>query len=124
MSRSLNLAVIPGDGIGQEVVTEGLKVLAAALPQETKLETKEYDFGAKRYHATGQTLTDADLAELKAHDALHPERGVEADLGGDLVGRADPDRTAGARVGTFRALADHHEVDVGIARQGAVDTRI
>jgi 3-isopropylmalate dehydrogenase len=70
MSRSLNLAVIPGDGIGQEVVTEGLKVLVAALPQETKLETKEYDFGAKRYHATGQTLTDADLVELKAHDAI------------------------------------------------------
>jgi 3-isopropylmalate dehydrogenase len=70
MSRSIDLAVIPGDGIGQEVVTEGLKVLAAALPQEAKLETKEYDFGAKRYHATGQTLTDADLAELKGHDAI------------------------------------------------------
>jgi 3-isopropylmalate dehydrogenase len=70
MSRSINLAVIPGDGIGQEVVTEGLKVLAAALPQETKLETKAYDFGAKRYHATGQTLTEADLAELKGHDAI------------------------------------------------------
>ncbi|SEG96007.1 3-isopropylmalate dehydrogenase [Actinacidiphila yanglinensis] len=70
MSRSINLAVIPGDGIGQEVVAEGLKVLSAALPQETKLETKEYDFGARRYHATGQTLTDQDLAELKAHDAI------------------------------------------------------
>jgi len=70
MSRSINLAVIPGDGIGPEVVAEGLKVLTAVLPQETKLETKEYDFGAKRYHATGQTLTDADLAELKAHDAI------------------------------------------------------
>ena len=70
MSRSLNLAVIPGDGIGQEVVTEGLKVLSAVLPQDVKLETKEYDFGAKRYHATGQTLTDDDLAELKAHDAI------------------------------------------------------
>src|SRR5689334_4005486 len=70
MSRSINLAVIPGDGIGQEVVTEGLKVLSSVLPQDVKLETKEYDFGAKRYHATGQTLTDDDLAELKAHDAI------------------------------------------------------
>ena len=60
MSRSLNLAVIPGDGIGQEVVAQGLKVLSAVLPQDVKLETKEYDFGAKRYHATGETLTDAD----------------------------------------------------------------
>ncbi|MDJ0341646.1 3-isopropylmalate dehydrogenase [Streptomyces sp. H10-C2] len=70
MSRTLSLAVIPGDGIGQEVVAEGLKVLAAALPSDVKLETKSFDFGAKRYHATGETLTDADLAQLKKHDAI------------------------------------------------------
>ncbi len=70
MSRSINLAVIPGDGIGQEVVAEGLKVLSAVLPQDVKLETKEYDFGAQRYHATGETLTDADLDALKQHDAI------------------------------------------------------
>src|SRR3954470_14726878 len=70
MSRSLNLAVIPGDGIGQEVVAEGLKVLSAVLPQDVKLETKDYDFGAKRYHATGETLTDADLDALGQHDAI------------------------------------------------------
>jgi 3-isopropylmalate dehydrogenase len=70
MSRTLSLAVIPGDGIGREVVTEGLKVLTAVLPPDTKLETKEYDFGATRYHATGQTLTDEDLTQLKAHDAI------------------------------------------------------
>ena len=70
MSRSINLAVIPGDGIGQEVVAQGLKVLSAVLPQDVKLETKEYDFGARRYHATGETLTDADLDALKQHDAI------------------------------------------------------
>src|SRR5688572_22703721 len=70
MSRSINLAVIPGDGIGQEVVAEGLKVLSAVLPQDVKLETKDYDFGARRYHATGETLTDADLDALKQHDAI------------------------------------------------------
>jgi 3-isopropylmalate dehydrogenase len=70
MSRSLNLAVIPGDGIGREVVAQGLKVLSAVLPQDVKLETKEYDFGARRYHATGETLTDADVAALKQHDAI------------------------------------------------------
>ncbi|MFF7179059.1 3-isopropylmalate dehydrogenase [Streptomyces sp. NPDC008121] len=70
MSHSIDLAVIPGDGIGQEVVAQGLKVLAAALPQDVKLETKEYDFGAKRYHATGETLTDADAEALKQHDAI------------------------------------------------------
>ena len=70
MSSTISLAVIPGDGIGQEVVAEGLKVLAAALPQDVKLETKTYDFGARRWHETGETLTDADLAELKEHDAI------------------------------------------------------
>ena len=70
MSRSIDLAVIPGDGIGQEVVAQGLKVLSAVLPQDVKLETKEFDFGARRYHATGETLTDADLDALKGHDAI------------------------------------------------------
>ncbi|ATL30708.1 3-isopropylmalate dehydrogenase [Streptomyces formicae] len=69
-SRILNLAVIPGDGIGPEVVAQGLKVLNAVLPQDVKLETKEFDFGAKRYHATGETLTDADVEALKQHDAI------------------------------------------------------
>ncbi|MFF8368427.1 3-isopropylmalate dehydrogenase [Streptomyces lydicus] len=70
MSRSIRLAVIPGDGIGQEVVAQGLKVLTAVLPQDVKLETKEYDLGAKRWHATGETLPDAELESLKQHDAL------------------------------------------------------
>ncbi|GGU15618.1 3-isopropylmalate dehydrogenase [Streptomyces violascens] len=69
-SRSINLAVIPGDGIGQEVVAQGLKVLRAVLPQDVKLETREFDFGARRYHATGETLTDADVEALKQHDAI------------------------------------------------------
>ncbi|MFI0779194.1 3-isopropylmalate dehydrogenase [Streptomyces sp. NPDC021212] len=70
MSRSIRLAVIPGDGIGQEVVAQGLKVLRTALPQDVKLETKSYDLGAKRWHATGETLTDAELESLKDHDAI------------------------------------------------------
>ncbi|MET9530232.1 MULTISPECIES: 3-isopropylmalate dehydrogenase [unclassified Streptomyces] len=70
MSRSLNLAVIPGDGIGQEVVAQGLKVLNAVLPQDVKLETEEYDLGAQRWHRTGETLPDAELESLKRHDAI------------------------------------------------------
>ncbi|MCZ7457809.1 3-isopropylmalate dehydrogenase [Streptomyces sp. WMMC940] len=70
MSRSLNLAVIPGDGIGQEVVAQGLKVLSAVLPQDVKLETEEYDLGAKRWHRTGETLPDAELDSLRQHDAI------------------------------------------------------
>ncbi|GHH51808.1 3-isopropylmalate dehydrogenase [Streptomyces candidus] len=70
MSRSINLAVIPGDGIGQEVVAQGLKVLNSVLPQDVKLETKEYDLGAQRWHRTGETLPDAELEALKRHDAI------------------------------------------------------
>ncbi|MFI9027122.1 3-isopropylmalate dehydrogenase [Streptomyces sp. NPDC053560] len=70
MSRSIRLAVIPGDGIGQEVVAQGLKVLSAVLPQDVKLETQEYDLGAKRWHATGETLPDAEMESLKQHDAI------------------------------------------------------
>ncbi|MEV7830140.1 3-isopropylmalate dehydrogenase [Streptomyces subrutilus] len=70
MSTSINLAVIPGDGIGQEVVAQGLKVLTAVLPQDVKLETKEYDLGAQRWHRTGETLPDTELEALRHHDAI------------------------------------------------------
>ncbi|GHH80504.1 3-isopropylmalate dehydrogenase [Streptomyces sulfonofaciens] len=70
MSRTINLAVIPGDGIGPEVVAQGLKVLRAALPQDVKLETTEYDLGAQRWHRTGETLPDAELEALRQHDAI------------------------------------------------------
>lgn len=70
MSRTMRLAVIPGDGIGQEVVAQGLKVLRAVLPSDVKLETREYDLGARRWHATGETLPDTELESLKDHDAI------------------------------------------------------
>ncbi|MDH2427627.1 3-isopropylmalate dehydrogenase [Sphaerisporangium sp. TRM90804] len=66
-SQSIRLAVIPGDGIGSEVVAEGLKVLDAV---GLKAETATYDLGAARYHATGETLPDEVLAELGGYDAI------------------------------------------------------
>jgi 3-isopropylmalate dehydrogenase len=69
---TLQIAVIPGDGIGTEVVTEGLKVLAAATEADPTVGfvANEYDLGAKRYHATGEVLPDAVLAEISEHDAI------------------------------------------------------
>jgi 3-isopropylmalate dehydrogenase len=61
------IAVIPGDGIGTEVVAEGLKVARAAGAQ---LDTTEYDLGGRRYLATGEVLPDAILDELRGHDAI------------------------------------------------------
>ena len=66
----MRLAVIPGDGIGIEVVTEGLKVLDAAVGNEVKVETTTYDLGAARWHRTGETLPDSVLDELREHDAI------------------------------------------------------
>jgi len=67
----LNLAVIGGDGIGPEVVAEGLKVLAAVTASSgVSVRTTEYDLGARRWLATGETLPDSALAEIRRHDAI------------------------------------------------------
>ena len=62
----MRLAVIPGDGIGPEVVAEALKVLAAV----THVEATEFDLGARRYLATGETLPPDVLEELRKYDAI------------------------------------------------------
>ncbi len=67
---TLALAVIPGDGIGQEVTAEALKVLEVAAPAGVKFEPTRYDLGAERYLATGEVLPDAVLAEIRDHDAI------------------------------------------------------
>ncbi|HEY5856348.1 MAG TPA: 3-isopropylmalate dehydrogenase [Aldersonia sp.] len=63
----MKLAVVGGDGIGPEVVTEALTVLDAVLPG---VEKTEYDLGARRYNATGEILPDSVLDELRSHDAI------------------------------------------------------
>ncbi|HET7304484.1 MAG TPA: 3-isopropylmalate dehydrogenase [Segeticoccus sp.] len=69
-SDTVDLAVIGGDGIGPEVVAEGLKVLSAVTSGGPKVTTTEYDLGARRWHATGETLPDSVLEELRGHDAI------------------------------------------------------
>src|SRR5438105_13208082 len=63
----MRLAVVPGDGIGPEVVAEGLKVLRAVAPD---IESTQYDLGAARWHRTGELLPDSVLDELRGHDAI------------------------------------------------------
>ena len=66
---AFNLAVIGGDGIGPEVVAEGLKVLdAVAGPGAFALTS--YDLGAERWKRTGEVLPDSVLAELDGADAI------------------------------------------------------
>jgi len=71
MTRNIELAVVAGDGIGIEVVEQGLAVLEAALTgSDVKVSTTPFDLGARRWHATGETLTDEDLAAIRTHDAI------------------------------------------------------
>lgn len=67
---TLKLAVIPGDGIGQEVTAEALKVLEVASPAGLKFEQTRYDLGAERYLATGEVLPESVLGEIREHDAI------------------------------------------------------
>ncbi|MFI0368581.1 3-isopropylmalate dehydrogenase [Actinomadura sp. 1N219] len=71
VSRSVRLAVIPGDGIGPEVVAEGLKVLDAVSPSSgLAFERTSYDLGAARWHRTGETLPDSVLDELREQEVI------------------------------------------------------
>jgi 3-isopropylmalate dehydrogenase len=63
----VKLAVIAGDGIGPEVIAEALKVLDVVSPGAEKAE---YDLGARRFHATGETLPEGMIDELRGHDAI------------------------------------------------------
>jgi len=64
---STRLAVIGGDGIGPEVVAQGLRVLREVLPD---VQTTDYDLGADAYLRTGEALPATVLDELRDHDAI------------------------------------------------------
>ncbi len=68
---SFNLAVIGGDGIGPEVVAEGLKVLEAISAKYSFTFTKtSYDLGAGYWHRTGEVLPQSVIDELAKSDAI------------------------------------------------------
>lgn len=61
------VGIIAGDGIGPEVVTQGLKALDAAA---IETERVEFDLGAERYLRTGETLPDSVLEDMRHLDAV------------------------------------------------------
>ncbi|MFH0791263.1 MAG: 3-isopropylmalate dehydrogenase [Candidatus Omnitrophota bacterium] len=66
------IAVIPGDGTGPEVISEGLKVLKAiAEIYKFTYQTKVFDFGGERYLNTGRILEDKDIEELKEYSVIY-----------------------------------------------------
>ncbi|MEO6199855.1 MAG: 3-isopropylmalate dehydrogenase [Cryobacterium sp.] len=71
MSRQIKLAVIPGDGIGPEVIAEAVKVLDAVTAREDVTFAKtEFSLGAARFLETGEVLTETDLASIASNDAI------------------------------------------------------
>jgi 3-isopropylmalate dehydrogenase len=78
--KTYNIAVMPGDGTGPEVVREALKALEAVSHREGfKIEQVHFDLGGDRYLRTGEILPASALEELKGFDAIllgaigHPE---------------------------------------------------
>lgn len=72
MERTYNIATIPGDGTGPEVVREGRKVLeAAAAKYGFRLNFEEFDFGGERYLRTGEVLPDSATEELRKFDSIY-----------------------------------------------------
>jgi 3-isopropylmalate dehydrogenase len=135
MSRTVSLAVIPGDGIGPEVVAEAIKVLEAVTASgDVVFEQTHYSLGAGRFLETGDVLTDDDLAAIAAHDAI---------LLGAVGGTPGDPRLAGANIerglllklrfsldhyvnlrptkiypGVKSPLAEHGDVDFVVVREG------
>ncbi|HJP78601.1 MAG TPA: 3-isopropylmalate dehydrogenase [Pseudonocardiaceae bacterium] len=123
----MRLAVIPGDGIGPEVVDEALKVLKEVAPNA---ETTNYDLGAARWHSTGELLPESVLGELRQHDAIllgavgDPsvpsgilERGLLLRLRFELDHHVNL-RPARLYPGVKGPLADQPEIDMVIVREG------
>ncbi|MGD9290953.1 MAG: 3-isopropylmalate dehydrogenase, partial [Desulfobacterales bacterium] len=80
MNKSFDIAVIPGDGTGPEVVAEGVKVLKTASSKYgVNFNFSYYDFGGEHYKKTGEVLPDSAIEEFKDFDAIylgaigHPE---------------------------------------------------
>jgi len=71
LTRVYDIGVIGGDGIGPEVTAVALEAInRVTAGSGVEFKTTEYDLGARRFLATGETLTDADLESLKHHDAI------------------------------------------------------
>lgn len=72
MSSSLKIALIPGDGIGKEVMPEGVRVLeAAASKHNLSLEWTEFDWSCETYLQTGSMMPDDGIDQLRSFDSVY-----------------------------------------------------
>ena len=72
MTESLNIALIPGDGIGMDVMPEGVRVLeAAASKHGFSLEWQEFDWSCETYLKTGSMMPEDGIDQLSGKDAVY-----------------------------------------------------
>ncbi|TVP83163.1 MAG: tartrate dehydrogenase, partial [Alkalicoccus sp.] len=73
MTKTFNIASIPGDGIGPEVTAEGFKILKTIerLDSSLKFESKEFPWGCEYYHHYGKMMDDDGIEQLKSFDAVY-----------------------------------------------------
>lgn len=71
-SNKMRIAVIPGDGIGHEVVPEGIKVLEAVGRKfDLAYEFTTYDWSCERFHKTGAMMPADGLDQIRDSDAIY-----------------------------------------------------
>ena len=69
---SVKIAVIPGDGIGTEVIPEGMRALeAAGKTHDITFEWTEFDWSCETYHKTGRMMPEDGIQQLKDFDAIY-----------------------------------------------------
>ncbi|MFK7943966.1 MAG: tartrate dehydrogenase [Paracoccaceae bacterium] len=70
--KTFKIACIPGDGIGNEVMPEGLRAVeAAAAAGGFKIETTHYDWSCERYKASGAMMPEDGISQLSQSDAIY-----------------------------------------------------
>jgi tartrate dehydrogenase/decarboxylase / D-malate dehydrogenase len=70
--ETYRIALIPGDGIGKEVVPEGVRVLEATAKKfGLRFVWEPLDWSCERYAATGAMMPDDGLSRIRAHDAIY-----------------------------------------------------
>jgi tartrate dehydrogenase/decarboxylase/D-malate dehydrogenase len=70
--KTYRIATIPGDGIGKEVLPEGIRVLdAVAARHGIRFQWDEFDWSCERYAATGAMMPEDGLEQIRGHDAIY-----------------------------------------------------
>ncbi|MBN1481280.1 tartrate dehydrogenase [candidate division KSB1 bacterium] len=97
--KTYNIAVVPGDGIGQEIVPEGIRVIDAVAAGYFKCDYTFFPYSAEHYQKTGEFMPSNALEILRPFDAIY--------FG--AIGHPDVDDTLPATRYTFRVRKGFHQ---------------